>query len=182
MQKQQPEVFSKKGVLKTLANSTEKHMCWRLFLIMLQVCNFNRIKNRIQHRCIPVKFLITPVLKNMRTTKYCKPVCYLIKYGGRTFLTTITFENIEQTFVLYFDLIRNFQKVHISVLTLLTRKIMTAYEGYYYKRIWPAINYGFLYFTRFKFHALRFSFFSMRVFFHEHSRSQDCRGRERAFL
>ena len=154
-------------------------MCWRLFLIMLQVCNFNRIKNRIQHRCIPVKFLITPVLKNMRTTKYCKPVCYLIKEGGRTFLTTITFENIEQTFVLYFDLIRNFQKVHISVLALLTRKIMTAYEGYYYKRIWPAINYGFLYFTRFKFHALRFSFFLCEFSFtniHDHRTAGEGRG------
>ena len=28
MQKQPPEVFCKKGVLKNFANFTEKHLCW----------------------------------------------------------------------------------------------------------------------------------------------------------
>ena len=60
-----------------------------------------------------------------------------------------------------------------------TDKIMTAYEGYYYKRIWPAINYGFLYFTRFKFHALRFSFFLCEFSFtniHDHRTAGEGRG------
>ena len=31
MQKQAPEGFCKKGVLKNLAHFTEKHLCWSLF-------------------------------------------------------------------------------------------------------------------------------------------------------
>ena len=52
----------KKGVLKGLANFTEKkNMCWSL-----QACNF--IKNRLQHRCFPkkiAKFLRTPIFANI---------------------------------------------------------------------------------------------------------------------
>ena len=36
VQKQPPEVFCKKGVLKIFANFTGKHLCWSL----LQACNF----------------------------------------------------------------------------------------------------------------------------------------------
>ena len=36
VQKQRPEVFFKKGVLKNFASLTEKHLCWSLFLIKLQ--------------------------------------------------------------------------------------------------------------------------------------------------
>ena len=35
-QKQPPEVFCKKGVLKNSTNFTGKHLCWGLFLIKLQ--------------------------------------------------------------------------------------------------------------------------------------------------
>ena len=35
-QKQQPEVFCKKAVLKNLANFKGKRLCWNLFLIKLQ--------------------------------------------------------------------------------------------------------------------------------------------------
>ena len=35
-QKQPPEVFFRKGVLKKFAILTEKHLCWSLFLIKLQ--------------------------------------------------------------------------------------------------------------------------------------------------
>ena len=37
VQKQPPEVFCKKGVVKNFANFTGKHLCWSLFLITLQV-------------------------------------------------------------------------------------------------------------------------------------------------
>ena len=59
VQKQPPEVFCKKGILKYFANFTGKHLCWSL----LQACDF--IKKRLQHWCIPVKFLRTSVLKNI---------------------------------------------------------------------------------------------------------------------
>ena len=36
------------------ANFTEKHLCWSLFLIKLQTCNF--MKKRLQHRYFTVKF------------------------------------------------------------------------------------------------------------------------------
>ena len=36
-QKQTPEVFLKRGVLKTFAIFTGKHQCWSLFLVKLQI-------------------------------------------------------------------------------------------------------------------------------------------------
>ena len=51
---------------KNFAVFTSKHLCWRLFLIKLQTCNF--IKKRLQHRYFPVniaKFLRTSTLKNI---------------------------------------------------------------------------------------------------------------------
>ena len=36
VQKQPPEVFCKKGVLKNNGNFTRKHLCWSPFLITLQ--------------------------------------------------------------------------------------------------------------------------------------------------
>ena len=62
VQKQPPEVFCKKGVLKNFANFTGKHLCWSLF----QACSF--IKKRLQQWCFPVKFtkfLRTSILKNI---------------------------------------------------------------------------------------------------------------------
>ena len=41
-------------VLENFANFTEKHLCWSLFLIKLETCNFTR--KRIQLSCFPVKF------------------------------------------------------------------------------------------------------------------------------
>ena len=54
----------KKGVLKSFANLTGKHVCWSLFLIKLQIF----IKKRLQYTCFPVKFakfLRTSTLKNI---------------------------------------------------------------------------------------------------------------------
>ena len=47
----------KKVVLKNLANFTGKHLCWSLFnkVAANQACNFTNI--RLQHRCLPVKFV-----------------------------------------------------------------------------------------------------------------------------
>ena len=55
VQKQPPEVFFRKDVLKNFAYFTEKQLRWSLFNKVAgpQACNF--IKKRIQHRCVPVK-------------------------------------------------------------------------------------------------------------------------------
>ena len=56
VQKQPPQLFFKKGVLKNFANFTGKHLCWSLFfnkVAGLRACNF--IKKRLQHICVPVK-------------------------------------------------------------------------------------------------------------------------------
>ena len=48
VQKQPPEVFFKKGVLKNFANFTGKHLCWSLFsnnVTGLRTCSF--IKKRL---------------------------------------------------------------------------------------------------------------------------------------
>ena len=49
-QKQPPEVFRKKSVLKSFAIFTRKHMCCSLF----GVFGVNFIKKRLQHRYFPV--------------------------------------------------------------------------------------------------------------------------------
>ena len=48
-------MFFKIGVRKNFTNFTGKHLCWSLFLIKLQACNF--LKKRLQHRDFPVKFV-----------------------------------------------------------------------------------------------------------------------------
>ena len=50
MQKQPPEVFQKKAVVKNLAIFTEKHLCWSLLLSQYIA-----------------KFLRAPILTNLRT-------------------------------------------------------------------------------------------------------------------
>ena len=68
-QKQPPEVFWKKSVLKNFVNFTGKHLCGSLFLINLQAFSpASLLKKRLQHRCFPVKFvklLRTPISKNI---------------------------------------------------------------------------------------------------------------------
>ena len=55
VQKQPPEVFFRKDVLKNFAYFTGKQLRWSLFNKVAgpQACNF--IKKRIQHTCVPVK-------------------------------------------------------------------------------------------------------------------------------
>ena len=46
----------KKVVLKYFAIFTEKHRCWCLFLIKLQTKACSFIKERLQHKCVPVNW------------------------------------------------------------------------------------------------------------------------------
>ena len=45
-----PEVFCKNGVVKKAAKFTEKHLCWRLYLIKLQA--FRKLQKLQQEYCI----------------------------------------------------------------------------------------------------------------------------------
>ena len=96
-QKQPPQVFCKKSILKKFVNFTGKHF---------QTCNF--IKNRLQHRYFPVKFtkcLRTPNLKNIyqrlllyctRTTRFQLSVSFYIQY----FFLIITATTVNNSDVL----------------------------------------------------------------------------------
>ena len=67
-QKQSPEVFYKKGVLKNFTKLTWKHLCQSFFLNKvggLRVATL--LKKRLWHNCSPAnfaKFLRTPFLQN----------------------------------------------------------------------------------------------------------------------
>ena len=68
-QKQPPEMFYQKAVLKNVVIFTGKNLCWNFFLIKSQACNF--IKKRLQNRCFPeniAKFLRRGNLKNISGT------------------------------------------------------------------------------------------------------------------
>ena len=68
LQKQPPELFCKKGVLKIFAKLTEKHLCPRILLnkvagLMSEIL----LKMKLHHRCFRKNFrgnLRTPILKN----------------------------------------------------------------------------------------------------------------------
>ena len=61
-----PEVFCKKGVLKSFAKFTEKRLCQSLFFNKVAGLRYaTLLKKRLWHRCFPVnfaKFLKTPFL------------------------------------------------------------------------------------------------------------------------
>ena len=63
-----PEVFCKKGVLKSFANFTGKHLCQSLFLNKVAGLRpTTLLTKRLWHRCFPVnfsKFLRIPFLQN----------------------------------------------------------------------------------------------------------------------
>ena len=67
-QKQPPEVFCKKGVLKTFAKLTGKHLCQSLFFNkVIGLMSATLLKKRLWYRCFLVnfvKFLRTPFLQN----------------------------------------------------------------------------------------------------------------------
>ena len=70
IQKQPPEVFHKKGILKNFVIFTGKQLCWGLFFIKIASLQAsNSIKKGLQHRYFLVnigKFLRTPILKNQK--------------------------------------------------------------------------------------------------------------------
>ena len=77
-------MFFKTGYLKIFTSFTGKSLCWGLFLTKLQtLCNF--MKNRLQHRCFPVKFT-----KFFRTYSFTKHLRWLLLgagiHGNRNFL------------------------------------------------------------------------------------------------
>ena len=64
LQKQPPQVFYKKAVLKNFALFTGKNLCWSLILLK----TFRPTILLIRYRCFPVnisKFLRTSILKNI---------------------------------------------------------------------------------------------------------------------
>ena len=54
IQKQPPDVFYKKNVLKNFVKFTGKHMYWDLFFDKVACCSI--IEKRLQHNCFTVKF------------------------------------------------------------------------------------------------------------------------------
>ena len=68
LQKQPPEVFYKKGILRNFAKFTGKHLCLRVFFNKIAALRpATLFKKSLWHRCFPVnfaKFLRTPFLQN----------------------------------------------------------------------------------------------------------------------
>ena len=66
IQKQLPDVFGKKGVLRNFAKFTRKHLCQSLFFSKVAGLKpATLLKQRLWHKCFPVKFakfLIIPFL------------------------------------------------------------------------------------------------------------------------
>ena len=89
-----PDVFSKKGTLKSFTKFTEKHQCRSLFLNKVAGLSLTLLKKRLWHRCFPVnfaKFLRTPFLQNTSKPLHSK----LIKtYRKLLFLPTLTKFNL----------------------------------------------------------------------------------------
>ena len=82
-QKQPPEVFCKKGVLRNFAKFTGKHLCQSLFFDKVAGLRpATLLKKRLWHRCFPVnfaEFLWTPFFtEHLWTTAFDK-IYYKIK-------------------------------------------------------------------------------------------------------
>ena len=67
LEKQPPEVFYKKAILKNLAIFTGKHLCWSLFLISF-------FQKKDSNTMNVAKFLRTSILKNI-----CKRLLFSLK-------------------------------------------------------------------------------------------------------
>ena len=69
LQKQPPEVFCKKGILRNFAKFTGKHLCQRPFFAGLRPASL--LIKSFWRRCFPVNFAIflgTPFTEHIRTT------------------------------------------------------------------------------------------------------------------
>ena len=72
LEKQPPEVFYEKGVLRNFAKFTGKNLCQSLFFKKLFKKTLS--KKRLWHRCFPVnfaKFLATPFYKAPLEDCFC---------------------------------------------------------------------------------------------------------------
>ena len=69
----------KQGVLKNFANFTEKHLCWCLILIKLQIFRPVTLLKRLRHKFFPAKstkLLRTPIWKNICERLLLKGLTY----------------------------------------------------------------------------------------------------------
>ena len=99
-----PVVICGKAIYKDSAIFTGKSLCWSLFLIKLQTCNF--IEKSIRHKYFTVnitKFLSTAFLQNTSLSCFCLyycqcfPTLVLLVY----FIDSFAIVSIFQLFVLY---------------------------------------------------------------------------------
>ena len=82
-----PEVFCKKGVLRTFAKFTGKHLCQSVFFKKFQASG-NFIKKRLWRRCFPVnfaKFLRTPFID-----WFSRYILFLLKISLANYLKLIS--------------------------------------------------------------------------------------------
>ena len=66
-------MFFKIGVFKSFENFTGKHVCWSLFLLECQACNF--IKKRFQH-----KYFLVNIVKFLSTALLIEHLRWLLLY------------------------------------------------------------------------------------------------------
>ena len=71
IQKEPPEVFCKKAILKNFAKFTGKHLCQSLFFHKVACLRpATLVKTRLWHRCLLVNF--AKFLKTLFITEYCQ--------------------------------------------------------------------------------------------------------------
>ena len=95
-----PEVFYKKGVLRSFAKFTGKHLCQRLFLMKLQTWPATLLKKGLWRKCFPVnfaRFLSTPFLQNSPGGCFCK-----LQINKRKFFPTYSVMHFAFVFSEYF--------------------------------------------------------------------------------
>ena len=81
------QMFFKIGVLKNFENFTRKHLCWSLFLIKLQDCNFIK---EAPHRFFPVKFA-----KSLRTHFSTEHLRWLLLKSKKFLIFSVFLYNYE---------------------------------------------------------------------------------------
>ena len=76
LQKQSPEMFYKKDVLRNFAKFTGKYLCQSIFFIKSAVLRSENLwKKRFWHRCFPVNFA-----KSVKTPQFTKAFQWLLFY------------------------------------------------------------------------------------------------------
>ena len=92
LQKQPPDVFYKKAVLKDSAIFTAKQLCWSLFNNAAGLQPFNFIEKRLQRKSFPVN-----IAKRLLRTPFSKKTCKrLLLYLGTTVFKNIVIRNLKK--------------------------------------------------------------------------------------